>query len=104
MNYQYNGYSTQPLNPALEQEYLLALKKEQERIAIRGILKGMKSTIRRNRRTQEEEFKRQSRVMKNYLENTVTKNLEEAYTGQAAKNAKEYLKAMKEPTFTSPMT
>lgn len=86
-----------------EQVNHLELLKEQERIAIRGILKGMKSTIRQNGRTQEEEFKKQSESMKDYLGQTVTKNLEEAYTGQAAKYAKTYLQEMKEPTFTSPM-
>ena len=103
MYYQYNEYIPSYINPAWEQDYLLMLKKEQERIAIRGILKGMKSTIRQKGQTQEVEFQTQSRAIKDYLGQIVAKNLEEAYTGLAAQNVQTYLEGMEEPTFASPM-
>lgn len=103
MNYQTNGYGTSNIDPIWEQEYLVALKKEQERIAIRGILHAMKSNIRQKGQTQEAELQTQSRAIKDYLGQTVTKNLAEAYTGLAAQKAEAYLQGMEEPTFASPM-
>lgn len=103
MNYQTNGTGASAIDPVWEQDYLLSISKEQERTAIRGILRAMKFNIRQKGETQETDFKNQAKAIKDYLGQTVTKNLVEAYTGLAAQKAESYLQEMEEPTFSSPM-
>lgn len=61
MNYQTNGTGASAINPVWEQDYLLSISKEQERIAIRGILQAMKSNDRACSKSSKEWFVKSNR-------------------------------------------